>query len=528
MRHRFLFTVLCLALPAALFATGTQQDETTGGDGPGFNATGFPVVDNPVTITVAARKRPQVTVDYNEMEIIQAWSELTNVNVEWQLYDPPVWNERRNLIVASMDLPDAFYGIWSIPGGEIVNWGTQGILVPLEEYIDNFGTATRELFGVGRPYRPAITAPDGHIYTLSVVNEQYENAINDATFINVAWLENLGLDSPETLDELREVLMAFRDEDANGNGDAGDEIPFSFRYPRNWSFPMGSFGISDNWQLTNVDDDGNVFFIPTTQNYRDYVAYMHELHSEDLIDIESFTHNSQVYQSKYRDGIVGVFVEWQKQGRLGPEIVDQYEPLPILDGPGYGRRVTVWSQAQNSTGAFGITSANEYPEVTFRWIDVSYEEDWSLQLNLGPFGKNLELLDNGTIRVLPTPESMSYNDFRHAYAPGAGSAFGLSRAAFERIEPTAVVQEKRELYALYSEWASDEFWHAGLASTEESEELATLETDIQDYSREQTVRWITEGGVDAGWDRFQSTLNDMGLERLMEIRQVQYDRVMGR
>jgi putative aldouronate transport system substrate-binding protein len=530
MRRRILLSVACMVLlPAALLATGTQQDETAGTGGAGFNATGFPVVDDPVTITVAARKRPQVTVAYDEMEIIQAWSELTNVNVEWQLYDPPVWNERRNLIVASMDLPDAFYGIWTIPGGEIVNWGTQGILVPLEEYIDDFGTATRELFGEGRPYRPAITAPDGHIYTLSVVNEQYENAINDATFINVAWLENLGLDFPQTLDDFTNVLIAFRDEDANGNGDANDEIPFSFRYPHNWSFPMGSFGISDNWQLTNIDEEGQVFFTPTTRNYRDYIAYMHELYSEDLIDIEAFTHNSQVYQSKYRDGIAGVFVEWQKQGRLGPELIDQYEPLPILDGPsGYGKTVTVWNQVQNSTGAFGITSANEHPEATFRWLDVTYEEEWSLQLNLGPVGKNIEILGNGTVRILPTPAGMSYNDFRHAYAPGAGSAFALTRSAFERLEPTPTVQEKRDLYALYSEWAPDEYWRSGLSSAEETEELATLETDIQDYAREQTVRWITEGGVDSGWDNFQNTLRAMGLERLMEIRQAQYDRVTAR
>lgn len=529
MKTRSVLTlVLLAALATSAFATGTQEAEATGTTA-GFRASGFPVVDEPVTITVAGRKRPQVTVDYNEMEIIQAWSDLTNVRVEWQLYEPAVWTERRNLIVASMDLPDAFYGIWTIPGGEIVNWGTQGILIPLEEMIEEYGTATRELFGRGQPYRPAITAPDGHVYTLSVVNEQYENAINDATFINTAWLDRLGLDFPRTLDDLENVLIAFRDEDANGNGDPNDEIPFTFRYPTNWSFPMGSFGISDNWQLTNVDENGRVFYIATTQNFRDYVDYMHRLYAAELIDIEAFTHNSQVYQSKFRDGIAGVFVEWQLEGRIGPELIDQYEPLPILDGPrGYGKRVTLWNQAQNSTGAFGITSANPHPEATFRWIDVSYDEEWSMQLNWGPIGKNIEIAADGTVRLLPVPDGMTYNSFRHAYAPGAGSAFALTRAAFDRLEPSTQIVEKRALFDLYSQWAPEEFWHSGLSSAEETEELAMLETDIHDFTREQTVRWITEGGVTDGWADFQQTLRNMGLDRLMEIRQAQYDRVMER
>lgn len=520
--------LLLTAVPALVTAAGSQEAVQAEAEA-GFNANGYPVVDEAITITVAGRKRPQVKREYNEMEIIQEWSRVTNVNVEWQLYEPSVWNERRNLIVASMDLPDAFYGIWTIPGGEIVNWGNQGILLPLEEMIEQYGTATKELFGEGQPYRPAITAPDGHVYTLSVVNEQYENAINDATFINVTWLEDLDVAFPTDLEEFKEVLVAFRDNDANANGDPDDEIPFSFRYPRNWSFPMGSFGISDNWQLTNVDENGRVFYIATTENYRDYVQYMHELYAEGLIDIEAFTHNNQVYKSKYRDGIVGVFVEWQKQGRLGPELIDQYEPLPILDGPaGYGKTVTLWNQAQNSTGAFGITSVNEHPEATFRWVDLTYEEEWSMQLNWGPIGKNIEILADGTVRMLPTPDGMSYNDFRHAYAPGAGSAFALTREAFARLDPTPTVREKRDLYDLYSRWASDEYWHTGLASAEETEELSTLETDIQDYTREQTVLWITEGGVEREWDRFIATVENMGLERMMEIRQTQYDRVMGR
>lgn len=42
--------------------------------------------------------------------------------------------------------------------------------------------------------------------------------------INKVWLDKLGLEVPTTLAELKEVLIAFRDGDPNGNG-IQDEIP---------------------------------------------------------------------------------------------------------------------------------------------------------------------------------------------------------------------------------------------------------------------------------------------------------------
>jgi putative aldouronate transport system substrate-binding protein len=40
------------------------------------------------------------------------------------------------------------------------------------------------------------------------------------------WLDALGLEEPETIDEFHEMLLAFKNDDPNGNGVA-DEIPLS-------------------------------------------------------------------------------------------------------------------------------------------------------------------------------------------------------------------------------------------------------------------------------------------------------------
>lgn len=44
--------------------------------------------------------------------------------------------------------------------------------------------------------------------------------------VNDRWLKNCGIEEyPSTLEEFKEMLIAFRDMDANGNGDATDEFP---------------------------------------------------------------------------------------------------------------------------------------------------------------------------------------------------------------------------------------------------------------------------------------------------------------
>ena len=50
---------------------------------------------------------------------------------------------------------------------------------------------------------------------------------NDTLGINKTWLDKLGLEVTETLDDFYDVCMAFKTQDPNGNGIA-DEIPFNF------------------------------------------------------------------------------------------------------------------------------------------------------------------------------------------------------------------------------------------------------------------------------------------------------------
>ena len=71
----------------------------------------------------------------------------------------------------------------------------------------------------------SVMNPDGTIYTLPQVNSGAELRVARKLFINKKWLENVNMEVPTTTEELYQLLKAFKEQDANGNGDPNDEIP---------------------------------------------------------------------------------------------------------------------------------------------------------------------------------------------------------------------------------------------------------------------------------------------------------------
>ena len=97
--------------------------------------------------------------------------------------------------------------------------------------------------------KAAVTASDGHIYALPNAEELGLGAVPFFWSINTAWLDELGLEMPTTVEQYHDVLVAFKTQDPNGNGKA-DEIPLSF-INNWWCADIGDLfaalgGIADN------------------------------------------------------------------------------------------------------------------------------------------------------------------------------------------------------------------------------------------------------------------------------------------
>ncbi|MFW5776595.1 MAG: extracellular solute-binding protein [Spirochaetota bacterium] len=180
---------------------------------------------------------------------------------------------------------------------------------------------------------------DGEVYFLPAV------AFTPlAGHIRGDWLDRLGLEVPTTIGEYVEVLRAFRDEDANGNGDPDDEFPTSGREFGRWmDHHFAAFGVAMIEGLPAWDIyDGEIQYSAVQPEMRAAIAFLRDLYAEGTLDPETFINTNQIWQGKITSDLVGAWyhgLHWSG-GRFRPlynsgvEEV-RFEYLPVLEGTGF-------------------------------------------------------------------------------------------------------------------------------------------------------------------------------------------------
>jgi putative aldouronate transport system substrate-binding protein len=523
-RRMLVAMIAVLVVPAFMAgAAGSQQTATAAA----FNATGYPLTDSTVTLRVATIKNANHG-DFAAMPVVIDYEQRTNVRVEWDQTPAANARERLNLILASGDLPDVFMGMNLTPS-DIMQYGPQGTLIPLEGLIDRYGPNIQAVLASRPAVRAALTTPDGNIYTLVKLNESIALDNPDNLYINRTWLDTLGLDVPRTTDEFESVLRAFKTGDPNRNGRT-DEIPFSFRYQdaaaaNIWSM-FGSFGVlANNNQLMVLDD--KVIFSATQPGFRDAVAWFSRLYAAGLIDPESFTQSGAQYTAKGRaeHALIGSFVNFFDEAIVGTERAQSdYVALAPLVGPGGDQ---MWNRYEGSiaVGAFAITSANRHPELSLRWVDGMYDERGSIEFCFGKYGLNVDEDANGRLIFLDDPSgTMNRTEFRYRSTPAASGAWAITADVYDRMEQASDILRKFARFDIYAPYMPEQVFPLVYYTAEQEARLSTMRTDVYSYVRETVARWISgQGNVEAEWSGYVDRLNRMGLNEMISIYQAAYD-----
>ncbi len=524
---------LTACVPKAESETRSTQTAAAGEEPTAFevNKEGLPIVNQPITYEIAAST--QKNKNFKELEFFQELEKETNVIINWNMSSDDGWNEKKSLLFASNALPDAFYGQGILTEVDIMKYASQGMLIPLNDLIDEYAPNLKAILDENPQYRRQITAPDGNIYALPTINE-LSPTTHDKLFINKTWLDNLGLEVPATPEEFEAVLQAFKDQDANGNGDPNDEIPFSFRmsssdpYNRQQGIQslFGTFGqLDDIYHF--VVNDGEVVYTPTTEPYKQAVSWFHDLYSKGLIDKEVFTHDKNVYVAKIQDPgkIVGIFLGWSGNATAAANKDDYVAMAPLKNTNGEQIWRTVDAKII-SKGSFAITNQAEHPEVLMRWIDESYDMETSLEICQGLLGHALEITPDGRYQQMELPEGTTLDTVIHDFGPGNDGTFAVMQPIIDKLNLNANLTERKELDKFYSQYnvPAEDMYPNVFFTEDEIEEIGVLQTDIDSYVAQKYAGWIVEGGVEEEWDKFQKKLKDMNVDRYIEIYKTAYDR----
>src|SRR5690625_1204002 len=137
---------------------------------------------------------------------------MTNIIIECDTPSGEAYDEKFNLIMGSGDYPEAFFG-GDISTGDQMEYGEEGIFIPLEDLIEEYAPNFTKLMDENPDLRKNITTPDGHIYAMPTVIDVPRDLTGPKLWINKKWIDEAGLDMPETVDDLYTILKAFKERD---------------------------------------------------------------------------------------------------------------------------------------------------------------------------------------------------------------------------------------------------------------------------------------------------------------------------
>ncbi|MBB3126845.1 putative aldouronate transport system substrate-binding protein [Paenibacillus rhizosphaerae] len=512
---------LSTALVSALLLSGCSSNSGSGSEAKTadsseatVNETGFPLTQEPVTLNMFTRIAP-VNGPFKDMPVFQDYEKKSNVHVDFTEAPTDGFQEKKNLLFASNELPDAFYRSGISPL-EATQYGAVGQLIPLEDLLDKYAPNLKSLMEQYPEIRSAITTPEGHIYAIPGI-VTLAAARTDKKWINEAWLKKMGLKEPETTDELYDVLVAFRDKDPNGNGKK-DEIPMTARAGLAVVTMMsGSFGLDQQLGYNiNLENDKVNIWMGSEKN-KEMLMYLNKLYKEKLLDPELFSQKEAQYLAKQGSGNAGFFFDQTNNNFL--PIADQYVGIAPPAGPNGDRLQAQTAPVPRDFGAFAITSVNKYPEITMRWIDYFYSDEGSTLLRFGREGEHYELKDG-----IPyyKPE-FSTSDTQPKITPyaGGGAPHLISDKVSSYINPPQVqeAQKKLDPYMPKVRYAAPMF------DEKTAQEVNILRNDIDKYYEEQSTKFIAGALSFDKWDEFQSTLKKMKLDKLQELYQAAYDKM---
>ncbi len=513
------------ASPNTSSNTNDNKDTNAGGQEEATKSR-FPISEEKITLDVMVLKGDQQP-NWEDIYVWEKYEEMTNIHINWIQVSGSERAEKISTALASGDMPDLFLRC-KISSSDLLLYGEQGLFVDLTEN-DMIQTYAPNYWNYLSKYadtKASVQYPSGAIYAFPQVNDGPELRVSRKMFFNKNWLANLGLELPTTTEELYNVLKAFKDQDANGNGDPTDEIPMCTQdYAAFNDCFLGAFGLSNRGQQNQIVDwdteNNKPRLIAASEDYKSMLQYMNRLYTEGLIDQELFTMDGANFLTKAQDDRIGVFA-FTNLSCVPSDTLDNWVGIEeSLEGPTGSK---LWAPIRahfHSTGAAVISSSNEHIAETLQWLDYFWTDEGNLFYHYGDVGTTCVAKEDGSYDwtdeiYAKMTGSVTFDEVVSSYTPYVGGNNPVVEVYpyFGGGETQPVpAQTARNLF----EYGTDVYWPSFTFTTEENDQLTAIQTDIKKYCDSARTEFITGTKSFDTWDSYLADLNKMGLDKMLEI-----------
>lgn len=524
---------LILVLAMALTMSVAFAEETI--------STEYLVAEEPVTIKVVFVEEARCNT-HEEMWGLQLLQQYTNVDIEMERISSDAWSERKALMFAADEQPEIIIG-GGFTQAELAAYVDAGQIVPVTELYEEYMPHYKAFIESYDAMERAKLYMNGEMIGLVGNGGDGFGTIPGArAYINQTWLDNLGLETPTTWEEFYNVLVAFRDQDPNGNGLA-DEIPLGgYDGYQVDAFVTSDLGISVSWSEMSEwyeGENGELEYVFTSDRYYEYLSRMNKLYTEGLLDSEYYTQEDAQMKAKGTNGLIGActyaapFVLTSNDA----ELYRQYTAFMPLTGE-YETEGAHYANMLSGANIY-FTDKNEHLVESAKWVDFFYTEEWGL-LQQGP-EKGSEIVGDwngeGGWYWLDDAQTTWTHEVPGEYA---GSfewrimeimPYSIRGSASSSEFSAKVTRSDGDVHLIE---IFDDIWdyvvpcfpQSYSLTADESDQIALISTELDAYVDQMETKFVIgEISLEEGWEEFQSHLKDViGVDEYIEVHRQAYAR----
>jgi putative aldouronate transport system substrate-binding protein len=511
--------------------TATPAPETTETAKPGpFK---LPISAEPVTFTAfnPVNMSSMGMKDNNDSYAYQEAEKRTNIHIEWFHPSSSDAQTSFNLSIASGEYYDTYMvGAGSFTGG-LDAFMDDNIIIDLTDLVKQYAPNYDYVRHLENTLITTVT-DTGRLPGFWQIAKTYQWAFI-GPLGRTDWLKELGMEIPETYDQMHEVLVAFRDQ-------KNCEIPMS----------LNNNGI-DDWLLAGYDTmysiysssfiqiDGAVKYGPLEPGFKEYITMINKWYGEGLIDKEFYTRqNNPAFDTAFASaGKVGVgsslytFPDFLPLFAEDPASFEFNGFRPLVKNSGDKRKIAIGGAplTLNKNLISVISTSCKDPVTLVKWYDYYFTEEGSLLANYGIEGQGFTYVDGKpkvTELIYADKDGRPMNSMFpwYTFYQVQGCWYDWERELSPKTSQN--VYDTKERFD--GNWV-DEYTMPNVSMTsEEGAEYAAIIGDINTYLAENIVMFITGQKPMSEFDAFLDGIKAMNIDRATEIQQAALDRYNNR
>ena len=283
----------------------------------------------------------------------------------------------------------------------IAMFQAQGVLAPLDEWIEQYSTSLRQYLADNPQLDPYLRfGEDNQMYAVTTLRSP-DSISGHLMWIRQDWLDNVGMDVPTTEEEFFAVADAFVNQDPNGTGQ-DDTFAFAADHAYNPIIEALYAVYSREWY---VDENGVISEARTQDRLVDFFNFHQLANERGWVDPELITDSQRQRQRQlWVTGRAGIHFSGVNPPHYEELLANVPDAEIVPMGPfetRHGRFGLLQEPPAERFVAFNREIAN--PQAAMAYLDWLVDEGW-FTLRFGFEGEHHEMVDGVPKTLLSSDE----------------------------------------------------------------------------------------------------------------------------